>query len=59
MAGKEKNKAAGKETPAASESVESAEAETDDALTIPPRHSSHHSTLTHNGKMGKETKTTS
>ena len=35
MAGKEKNKAAGKETtPAASESVESAEVETDDALTM-------------------------
>ena len=34
MAGKEKNKAAGKETPAASESVESAEVETDDALAM-------------------------
>ena len=34
MAGKDKNKAAGKETPAASESVESSEVETDDALAM-------------------------
>ena len=34
MAGKEKNKAAGKETPAASESVQSSEVETDDALAM-------------------------